>query len=248
MTQAKQELAIDLHEQPLYGKDEQLLKYASRGRAKAGTTYFYRIASIYLMLKGVRVTLGVVFIRSQMSLVDALSSLLETLKAQGITLKCLYLDRGFANIAVYRYLRENKLPSIIACPIRGKPQGKGTRALCKGRKSYLTEHTFCSPDQGKCTVPVAVMRSFIQTGKRGRRKKRKASWFLYVLIHITFKPQHMHSRYRRRFGIESSYRLMRQLRVRTNSRNPAMRFLFTALGLILVNVWLCLRFSFHPAS
>ncbi len=37
---------------------------------------------------------------------------------------------------------------------------------------------------------------------------------------------------------------MRQLRIRTNSRNPAMRFLFMALGLILVNVWLCLRFCF----
>ncbi len=37
---------------------------------------------------------------------------------------------------------------------------------------------------------------------------------------------------------------MRQLRIRSNSRNPAMRFLFMALGLILVNVWLLLRFSF----
>jgi hypothetical protein len=37
---------------------------------------------------------------------------------------------------------------------------------------------------------------------------------------------------------------MRQLRIRSNSRNPAMRFLFMALGLILVNVWVTLRFRF----
>jgi hypothetical protein len=35
-----QDLAIDLHDQPFYGKDEQLLAYASRSKAKAGTTYF----------------------------------------------------------------------------------------------------------------------------------------------------------------------------------------------------------------
>lgn len=242
--QGKQELAIDLHEQPFYGKDEQLLTYASRGEAKAGTTYFYRIASIYLILKGVRVTLGIVFVHSQMRLVDALAALLGTIKAQGITVKCLYLDRGFAAVAVYQYLLENKIPAVIACPIRGKVEGKGSRALCKGRQSYLTEHTFRSLEHGECAVPVAVVRSFTRTGKRNQKKKRKARWFLYVLIHIELKPQSIHKRYRHRFGIESSYRLMRQLRVRTNSRNPAMRFLFMSLGFILVNVWLCLRFRF----
>jgi transcriptional accessory protein Tex/SPT6 len=40
------EVAIDLHDQPFYGENERLLSYASRGQAKVGTTYFYRIASI----------------------------------------------------------------------------------------------------------------------------------------------------------------------------------------------------------
>ncbi len=86
------------------------------------------------------------------------------------------------------------------------------------------------------------MRSF--KGRRGKKKRRKARWFIYVLIHSKFKAQQAHGRYRSRFGIESSYRSMRQLRIRSNSRNPAMRFLFLALGLILVNVWIALRFHF----
>ncbi len=98
---------------------------------------------------------------------------------------------------------------------------------------------------------MVVVRSFTTTGKRSGRKKRKGSWFVYVLIHTTFSTQRAHARYRSRFGIESSYRCMRQLRIRSNSRNPAipvsqgtLRFLFMALGLILVNVWLLLRFCF----
>ncbi len=84
----------------------------------------------------------------------------------------------------------------------------------------------------------------LHQGQRGEKKRRKASWFIYVLIHSKFSPQQAHGRYRSRFGIESSYRSMRQLRVRSNSRNPALRFLFMALGLILVNVWIALRFCF----
>ncbi len=236
------ELALDLHDQAFYGKDKELLSFACRSQAKAGTTYFFRIASAYVMQKGVRMTLGVVFVRPQMSLKELVSRLTERVRAQGVTVSSLYLDRGFASIPVYQYLLESNTPAVIACPIRGK-QG-GTKALCQGRQSYLTQHTFCSAEHGECTVKVAVVRSFTHKGKRGDKKRRKARWFIYLLIHSKFKAQQAHARYRSRFGIESSYRSMRQLRIRSNSRNPAMRFLFMALGLILVNVWLALRFRF----
>jgi hypothetical protein len=236
------ELALDLHDQPFYGKNPELLTFACRGQAKAGTTHFFRIASVYIMLKGVRVTLGVVFVLPQMSLSELLLRLLAKAKRQRVRIACLYLDRGFASISVYRYLLENGIPALIACPIRGK-QG-GSKALCQGRKSYLSEHTFSSAEHGECTVKVAVVRSFVRKGKRGAKPQRTARWFVYVLIHNDFSAQQAHARYRYRFGIESSYRSMRQLRIRSNSRNPAMRFLFMALGLILVNVWLCLRFRF----
>ncbi len=110
-----------------------------------GTTYFFRIASVYLMLKGVRVTLGVVFVRPEMTLQTLVSRLLDRVAALGVTVACLYLDRGFASILVYRYLLENDIPAVVACPIRGK-QG-GTKALCRGRRSYSTQHTFRSSEQ-----------------------------------------------------------------------------------------------------
>jgi hypothetical protein len=236
------QLALDLHDQPFYGKDPDLLDFAYRGQAKAGTTYFYRLASAYVMLKGVRVTLGVVFVRPQLSLRELVSGLTERVRAQGITISSLYLDRGFASIPIYQCLLEGDTPAMIACPIRGKQAG--TKALCQGRQSYTTQHTFRSAEYGEVTVPVAVVRSFTHKGERGGKKRRKARWFIYVLIHSKFSPQQAHARYRSRFGIESSYRCMRQLRIRSNSRNPAMRFLFMALGLILVNVWVTLRFRF----
>lgn len=129
------ELALDLHDQPFYGKDPELLDFACRGQAKAGTTYFYRLASAYVMQKGIRVTLGVVFVRPQMSLRELVSQLTKRVRVQGVTVGSLYLDRGFAGIPVYQYLLESNTPAVIACPIRGK-QG-GTKALCQGRQGYI---------------------------------------------------------------------------------------------------------------
>jgi hypothetical protein len=240
----KREVAIDIHDQPFYGKDTGLLSYACRGQAKVGTTYFYRIASIYLILDGLRFTLAVTFVYGEKSLAECIAKLVKQVKALAVRIACLYLDRGFASIEVYDYLTQTHIPAVIACPIRGKHAG--TKALCHGRKSYSSKHTFYSQIHGHSTQSIAVVRAYTQTGERGQAKKRKrqARWFLYVLIHIQLRPQAVHARYRYRFGIESSYRLLRQMRVYTNSRNPALRFFFLALALILLTIWLCLRFRF----
>ena len=237
-----QEIVIDLHDQPFYGHSGKMVKYASRGQAKAGTTYFYRIATAHLIVQGMRITLGVIFVHSKMSLAQCVLALVKLVRAQKIKLGCLYLDRGFASTEVYRCLQRQRIPALIACPIRGKD--KGTKALCKGRQSYTTKHTFSSQTQGAFTATVAVVRSYTHTSQRGQPKQRKAAWFLYVLIHLKLSPQAVHARYRYRFGIEASYRQMRQVRARTTSRNPVLRFLFMALGFILLNLWLALRFRF----
>ncbi|MEM9155437.1 MAG: hypothetical protein AAGB13_10405 [Cyanobacteria bacterium P01_F01_bin.33] len=53
-------------------------------------------------------------------------------------------------------------------------------------------------------------------------------------------PQH----YRTRFGIETSYRLKNQCRIRTTTKNPVLRLLFVALAFILVNLWVWLLWTF----
>ena len=44
-------------------------------------------------------------------------------------------------------------------------------------------------------------------------------------------------RYRKRFGIEASYRQRRQGRIYTCTRNPYLRLFFIAVAFILRNVW-----------
>ncbi|MFN6481299.1 hypothetical protein [Nostoc sp. DedQUE07] len=50
----------------------------------------------------------------------------------------------------------------------------------------------------------------------------------------------IHDDYRLRFGIESSYRMKNQCRIKTTIKNPTIRFLFVALAFLIINVWIYL--------
>src|SRR5215467_5481197 len=231
-----QQVAIDLHDEPYYGKDGD---WVCRGEARAGTTYFYRCATAYIMRKGVRMTLAVEFVHPDSSLEQILRRLLRPIKALKIRIHQLYLDKGFASIAIMSYLQETGTRAIIAVPIRGKTAG--TRALCKGRASYSTRHRFRSSDQGELEVRVCVVRTI---AKR-RDGERKAQWLVYALINLDeMKPQRVRKAYRRRFGIESSYRMMEQVRARTTSKNAALRFLLMGIALVIINVWIGLQWRY----
>ena len=237
----KQDVCIDLHDQPFYGKDVELNKYACRGEAKSGTTHFFRVATLYLIHNNIRLTLGIIFVLKDTDLLSIVVNLLKDLNCKKIRLGRLYLDRGFASTAIYKFLVKEKYSAIIACPIKGKLTGKGTKSLCKGRKSYFTSHTFKSQTHGSCTVKLAMIRYFVKSTKT---EKRSLDWAAFVLINTKPPLNKIFLLYRHRFGIESSYRLMRQLRIPTNSRNPMIRFIYMSLGFILVNVWLLLKFLY----
>lgn len=136
-------------------------------------------------------------------------------------------------------LADPDLSVIMAAPIKGKTGG--TKALCQGRQSYRTEHTFCSDEYGELTVPVMVVRTWNQR----RDGTYQWAWLVYVLIHVPdLTARQVRKAYRRRFGIESSYRLLEQVRGRTTAHNPALRFLWMGMALLIGNIWIALHWTF----
>lgn len=231
------EVAVDLHDQPFYGQDDEL---TCRGEAKAGTTRFYRVATAYLLCEGVRFTLGLVFVRPQYSKAQVLKRVLGYVEQTSVKVKRLWMDKGFASIPVYRLLGQKGMRAVIACPIRGKPDGSGTRTLCSGKASYHSSHTFRHPDYGNYTVPVTVVR----TWSLSQQGTRRWTCLMFVQLGSPLAPHKLKALYRLRFGVESSYRSMRSVKGKSSTRNPAVRLLFMALAFILVNLWVLLRFLF----
>ena len=228
------EMAIDFHNEPFYGKTEALRDYTCRGEAQDGTTYFWRIASLYVIWRGVRITLALTYGLPKESPLNVVKRLLERRKAVGFRASVLYLDKGFCCVEVVKYLQAIHESAVLACTVRGKADGHGTRALCRGRQAYRTTHTFSDGT----LADVAL----VPTLKRDKKtKKKRRTWLVYVIIHLDWSAKKTQQRYRHRFGIESSYRQLRELRAHTNSRNVALRFFFLGLALLLVNIWTYLR-------
>jgi len=205
------------------------------GQAKKGTTHFIRIASAYVIWRQVRLTLALRYVLPDENALDILKILLKRLQELGFgQMRVLYLDKGFASTKIIDYLRERKQPAIIACPIRGKDGG--TRALCQGRKSYRTQYIFTDGTQ----APLALKATLVPD-KSGKRRRK---WLAFIVIELDWLPEKIHHEYRRRFGIECSYRILRRVRATTTSRNPTVHFFLLAVGLLLVNAWVFLRWEF----
>jgi hypothetical protein len=229
------EVAIDTHDEPFYGKTPELRAYTCKTQAKAGTTHFFRIASAYVIWQEVRLTLALTYVLPDDRLPKVVEKLLTRLKQLDLHATVLYLDKGFCSGEVIGYLQQTGQAAILACPIRGK-QG-GIRALCQGRGSFTTNYTFTDGTNARLVLVDTRV-----PDPKTKRKQRK--WLAFVLVHVDWTPRQVLTKYRRRFGIEASYRILRQVKVLTNSRNPALRFFLVGLGLLMQNVWVLARWLF----
>jgi putative transposase len=224
--------AIDITEIAYHGQHEDSDEGIRRGKAKSGTTHFHCYATLYTVKRGKRYTLALTLVkRSDISL-SVLQRLLARGEALGLQIQRLYLDRGFDNNGVVAFLKTQPFPAIIPLTIRG--QKGGSRALLTGRSSYRTIYTRTSQTYGEQTLTVYIVCKY----SAGRYKRHGLERFAYILTgHILLPPLQIYEEYRHRFAIESSYRLMNQVRARTASTSVALRLWFVGLAFLLLNLW-----------
>ena len=76
-----------------------------------------------------------------------------------------------------------------------------------------------------------------KTGKKRRKK------LLYAISKVRRTWKEIRELYRKRFGIETTYRQMNEARIKTCTRDPRVRLLFVAIALVLRNVWVWIHFK-----
>jgi len=236
-----QKVAIDLVLIPYYGDEKTEEIY--RSQAKRSTTKFFCYATAYLIKKNKRVTLAFTFVRPSDTLFGVLVRVLQMVLT-GIRIKRLYLDREFARVDIIRYLKEQLYVSVIAIPKKGSE----LKSLLRGKKSYKTTYTMNSPRYGSVEFPLWIACRY----SKGRHGKHGVQMLPYAVVGGSGDCRspilHISDEYEHRFGIESSYRLMNQVRARTCSRNAALRLLLVGIAFTLVNLWVYLKWFALIAS
>jgi putative transposase len=236
VNQKRVEVAADLVEIPYHGEPAQQEDEVRRGAAKSGTTHFHTYATLAVVHHQQRFTLALTFVRAGEKMEAVLARLLKRARALGIRIKRLYCDKGFSSVAVFRLLRQRRVPYIIPIPARGG--AGGIKSLFTGRRSYPTRYTFNRGTAQAYTTEVVIVCKY----SRGRYKRHGVEYFAYAVYGLGRIPAHqIFELYRRRFGIETSYRQVHQVRARTSSRNPALRLLLFGLALLIVNLWVLMR-------
>jgi putative transposase len=87
------------------------------------------------------------------------------------------------------------------------------------------------PDESQ-TVTSPADRGSVNHAK-GKRGKHGVENLGYVVGDLAWNPRRVHQTYRARFSIESSYRMCNQVKPRTSTKNPAIRYLYVIISFLL---------------
>jgi hypothetical protein len=233
-------LAIDLHEIPYHGEPQRRNDVLHK-KPRAGTTKFFAYATACLVEEGYRYTLGYTWVRRHEAAVTVLQRLLTILKESGVPIRRLLLDRGFFNVAVMQLLQTWDMPFVMPVVFRGRPpkRGKrhtGLRAFKHKAAGWYRHRQHWQGKEAAYNICVAY-----KSYRHHRTRRRRHQKLVFATWRVRGTPTQVRQWYRKRFGIETSYRQLGQGRIRTSTRDPLLRLFFVGLALLLRNLWVWLR-------
>ena len=76
---------------------------------------------------------------------------------------------------------------------------------------------------------------------KGKREKRGCENLGFVVFGVKWSPRKVNKVYRRRFAIESSYRMRNVVKPKTSSKNANIRYFYALISFLLKNIWLYLQ-------
>jgi hypothetical protein len=231
------EVAIDWHLVPYYGSPKKSRNELYYGKPRQGTTKFHAYATACIVVYGHRYTLALSWVRRHESTVVVLKRLVARIRELELKIRCVLLDRAFFGVPVVEFLQREELPFLMPTMLRGRKPRKGRPAT--GLRWIMRQaagwysHTLRNKKR-EATLQVCVA---YRTHKNRKDSKRVQQKLLFGAWRVHGSPTEIRQRYRKRFGIESSFRQMRQAKIYTCTRDPHLRLTFVAVALLLRNLW-----------
>lgn len=212
-------LAIDWHDEMYYGDPE--AEGVVGTRLRRGSHYAYRFATASVLLSGERLTIAAVPAVNE-PLVKHVKKLLTQVFECGIKVKLLLFDRGYYSVDLIRYIDSLGVGYVIQLPYRIKGLKEGddrvytTRTHKRRKSEQVSFRLITLRDEGKLFV---------------------------FATNTSLKPEKMREVFRKRWGIETSYRMMRKFHPKTTSKLYRLRILYFYLAVILYNLWVLLNYE-----
>jgi hypothetical protein len=200
-----------------------------------GTTTCHRYCAAYVVSNEKPVTLAMTCVRNDEDEADAVEHVLARVENYPFEIDLLLADSGFYNERVIRHARE-----IAATVVHVPKKGKRMKNKLDTHNSYMTTYRMYNDSERELRFPLAVAVSY----HAGDQVKSGEVVRGYVACGVTDRSAKQVERLsRKRSGVETTYRLLRQARGITTTRDPIVRFAITLVAALLENLWLVLRWA-----
>jgi hypothetical protein len=215
--------AIDYTKVPYYGAFN---RYVTRSRYEDGTNQFYEYATISIVQDGLRLCVYSMPVTLLDVKVDVVRELVEEAGKRGVKIRLLLLDRAFFTTACLNLLDGMAVDFITPCVCNARIQN-AVDSLGKQGALPFSIHDNDSKKVAPFTMVVCWSEKSgklipFATNVEGNAKK---------LVRTIPKE------YRKRWGIETSFRKVKEVHGRTLSPSPAIRLAYFMTAMILYNLW-----------
>lgn len=228
-------VAIDYTRDLFYGNPN--AKNVIGGKQEKGTTWGYSYASIDVVEAGRRLTLCMMTVNQFTEKAQAVEMLINEAKARGVHVGLVLLDRAFFTIDVITTLLRLKVHFIIPAVKNDKVK----EAMLNFDKKEPAKR-FTLGDQKKSVSFNLVI--YPRPPEQLPKVKKLSVYDLYfgfatnLLRSLASElPMFIPSEYRRRWGIETGFRVQDNVQAKTTSRKYVVRLLYHLTSVVLYNVW-----------
>jgi hypothetical protein len=231
-------VAIDEHRSPFYG--DRATPGVTGGQKKHGSKYAYSYASAVLVHRRHRYTVGLIPLQGGETPHQVVALLLAQMESRGLLPRGVVLDSGFDSGDTLLLLQERGLSYTV--PLRRKGSSSNRRNAVWLLEAGVVTTVEWKTDKGNRpvgTLAVVVRRP----GGKDKKVYAFGGWGAGQARAEARRAALAKRWYRKRFGIETSYRQMNEAKAKTTKKDARYRLLLVGLALLLRQVWVWLTWQ-----
>lgn len=237
------DVAIDEHDIPSHARVLGMT-YAVFSRYRKGTKKFHRLATLHRMVDGHRPTLGVGVVRREDDAAGTVRRLLWRARRRGIRMSSITIDRGFHSVDVMEAIKATGIPLVMPAVRLARIKG-AIKEYGAGERGAVSTHAITNGTGRSASYTLAILereareKRYAKMTPEDRRlaelHDKDAQVRQYCVFATTMSdawiggdPHRVAEFYRRRWGIENSYKSYEAMRPRTTSTDYSVRILLEA--------------------
>lgn len=222
-------IAVDKHKIPYYGKIDAfgVKNFLVRRKAEKGTHWFFEFITIDIIVTGQRFTIDFKIVKKGDSDAILLKKMLNTLPKY-VKISYIAADKGFCTTDCINLLK--RTGNWFVMPVKNQKVNKRKKELTKfPHKENYTMYKRNKKNRilDSATFRVVYLKVNNKIQAFATNKKKLTKKFVREL------PDY----YRKRWGIETGYRVKKNIRGKTTSQEYVIRYFYFALSVLLQNIW-----------